>query len=373
MINIMKDKDCYKFGVCRHLMKLEERWSNMPLAERSYLEQSYRAQIDTYPTGDGPILEYAERESQGITMTSVLFCKQGGIIYPETSGQIRSMEEALAYMDLYLQGGVSETEIEKYILYVSQNCELRIARIVKGNLKGKDVEKNFDKYILAWSYYWNCKISEGIFGNGRIAVRPDVVKAMIMDESSWGAKPKLNSINDVMQAFVPGDFALWILSGYDPTLKDKSHYGNTEQVVWVVNEGNYMEASMRVKDYNYYYDNNNTITTTANCGFGDGIGILQKKVISIIDTSAGQVPTELANSDGQYLIHYDAETPNMSIACDIAYLAYNIENANSEREGVAAYNGGGAESKTGQSYVDKIDGFLSELGYDDGSTVKLLQ
>ena len=57
----------------------------------------------------------------------------------------------------------------------------------------------------------------------------------------------------------------------------------------------------------------------------------------------------------------------------IAYLAFNIENVNSERKGVAAYNGGGAESKTGQSYVDKIDGFLSELGYDDGSTVKLLQ
>lgn len=53
------------------------------MKERSYLEQT-----DIYPTGDGPILDFAERKSQGITMTSVLFCKQGGIIYPVTSGQV---------------------------------------------------------------------------------------------------------------------------------------------------------------------------------------------------------------------------------------------------------------------------------------------
>lgn len=101
--------------------------------------------------------------------------------------------------------------------------------------------------------------------------------------------------------------------------------------------------------------------------------ILQKNVISIIDTSEGQVPAELANSDGEYLIHYDAETPNMSIACGIAHLAAKIENANSEKQGVADYNGGGAESKNGIPYVDLIDGFLGQLGYDDGSTVELLQ
>lgn len=95
MINIMKDKDCYKFGVCRHLMKLEKWWSNMPMEEGSYL-----AQIDTYPAGDGPILESAEREAKGITMTSVLFCKQGGIIYPKTSGQlVEEKQEILSELE----------------------------------------------------------------------------------------------------------------------------------------------------------------------------------------------------------------------------------------------------------------------------------
>ena len=95
MISILKDKRRYKFGVCRHLMKLEERWSNMPMKERSYLEQT-----DIYPTSDGPILDFAERKSQGITMTSVLFCKQGGIIYPITSGQlVEEKQEILSELE----------------------------------------------------------------------------------------------------------------------------------------------------------------------------------------------------------------------------------------------------------------------------------
>lgn len=88
MINIMKDKDCYKFGVCRHLMKLEERWNNMPMQEGSYM-----AVTDSYPVGEGVTFEFPTRESKGITMTSVLFCKHGGIIYPITSGQ-ECIEEA---------------------------------------------------------------------------------------------------------------------------------------------------------------------------------------------------------------------------------------------------------------------------------------
>lgn len=367
---IKADANCGEHGVCRHLMELSAKWDNVPMGGMEYMKKSH-------PIGVGGIAALLKEEpmtieEEGITMTSVLFCRHGGIIYPETSGQVNSMKMALAYMDLYLQGEVSEVEIEKYIIYVSQNCGLPIAKIVSGDFQGRDVQNDFDKYILAWSYYWNGKIAEGAFGNGRIAIRPDVVKAIIMAESSWGTDSKHNGLNDVTQALVPGDYALWILSGYDPTPKDKSHFGNTEQVVWVVNEGNYMEASMRQK-FNYYYDNKKTITITAHAGFGVGMGILQKNVISVIGESGEQVPPELANSIGEYLIHYDAVTPNMSIACGIAHLASKIENANSEKQGVVDYNGGGAEKKGGVPYKDRIDQFLGELGYDDGSIVKPLQ
>ncbi len=39
-------------------------------------EGGYLTLTDAYTTGDGPILDSAERESKGITMTSVLFCGQ---------------------------------------------------------------------------------------------------------------------------------------------------------------------------------------------------------------------------------------------------------------------------------------------------------
>lgn len=371
--NILEDEECSREGVCKHLMELSSEWENMPLNEKNYLNKT-----DISPSLVGCIgllltpNKGEEVETEGITMTSILFCKHGGIIYPKTSGQIRSMEEALAYMDLYLQGEMSEAEIEKYIIYVSQHCKQSIAKIVSGDMQGRDIQNNLDKYILAWSYYWNSKIMDGAFGDGRITIRPDVVKAMIMDESSWGTDPSHNGLNDVMQSLLPGDYALWILSGYDPTIEGRSHQGSSEQVVFVVNGEEYLQASMR-SEFNYFYDDKGTITMTAHDGFGDGLGILRNNVLSIIGESGEEVPLGLENFKGEYLIHYDAETPNMSIACGIGYLASNIEKEKSERGGVAAYNGGGAEEKTGEPYVDKINRCLGELGYDDGSPVELLR
>ncbi|MBQ6887087.1 MAG: hypothetical protein IJN54_06205 [Lachnospiraceae bacterium] len=61
-------------GSCKHLMKLEKEWENYPI------EGSYFSFFDTKKEGSGA-------EKAGITMTSMLFCKHGGLIYPVTSGQ----------------------------------------------------------------------------------------------------------------------------------------------------------------------------------------------------------------------------------------------------------------------------------------------
>lgn len=86
--NIMEDKERHKYGVCRHLMKLEKRWNNMPMAGEKYMTLTDTYPIDGDSTVDGEsTVEFIEQESEGITMTSVLFCKQGGLIYPINSGQ----------------------------------------------------------------------------------------------------------------------------------------------------------------------------------------------------------------------------------------------------------------------------------------------
>lgn len=59
-------------GTCFCLRKLEERWENAYIPFGSY------ATFQNGETGE---------ELAGITMTSILFCRHGGFIYPVTSGQ----------------------------------------------------------------------------------------------------------------------------------------------------------------------------------------------------------------------------------------------------------------------------------------------
>ncbi len=89
--NIMNDNDRNRFGVCRHLMRLNEEWDNMQLMNNN----KYMTKRNVFIKADAPNMdiedmpeEYFDSEDiEGITMTSVLFCKHGGLICPITSGQ----------------------------------------------------------------------------------------------------------------------------------------------------------------------------------------------------------------------------------------------------------------------------------------------
>ncbi len=63
--------DEYKDGTCKLLMNLESVWENYEIGQ-TFLE---------FPDDDN-------KDKTGITMTSILFCKHGGFVYPVTSGQI---------------------------------------------------------------------------------------------------------------------------------------------------------------------------------------------------------------------------------------------------------------------------------------------
>lgn len=62
--------DEYKDGTCKLLMNLESEWDNYEIGQ-NFLEFEDDDNID----------------KTGITMTSILFCKHGGFVYPVTSGQ----------------------------------------------------------------------------------------------------------------------------------------------------------------------------------------------------------------------------------------------------------------------------------------------
>ena len=361
--------DCKENGVCKYLMNLNEEWDNMELSDgdQYLIKKDIKENTDTTDAGQniGGVNTKIE-DAEGITMTSILFCKHGGLIYPVTSGQgfdyaYLTMEAALNYMDLYLEGKISEYQISLIILFVSQNCGMTIEIIQRGAFVGADVAKNFDNNIVAWSYYWNQKINNGMFGNNKILIRPEIIKAMIMDESSWGDDGAKNCSRDVMQCLYPGDYALWILSGYDPTVLGRSHMGISEPVVWVKDGDEYKQATIRPEF-------NSGIVT----GFGTGLRILDN-VITIISENDDQT---LKNSKDEYLVHYDEVTPNMSIACGTGYLAYliNEDGSNgSEKEGVRAYNGEGKQGKSGveDAYVKSINEKLGCLGSEEGEVEPL--
>lgn len=88
---IIKNMDeCKKYGVCRYLMNLEDEWENIDF-NVPYASFSDIQALGTIGSGQ---FDYnsnckilSTEDKTGITMTSVLFCRHGGFIYPETSGQ----------------------------------------------------------------------------------------------------------------------------------------------------------------------------------------------------------------------------------------------------------------------------------------------
>lgn len=83
-------EECQKHGVCRYLINLEDEWENIdfdvPYAD--FIDNQAFAVIGGGEFHYNNKLKILSREKRaGITMTSVLFCKNGGFIYPMTSGQ----------------------------------------------------------------------------------------------------------------------------------------------------------------------------------------------------------------------------------------------------------------------------------------------
>ena len=81
-----RGKDVYsEGGVCQFLMRLNDRWENMPRDTEDFYEMR-RVKMDL-PTGGGETKEFSVNVPC-VTMQSMLFCKHGGLITPQESGQL---------------------------------------------------------------------------------------------------------------------------------------------------------------------------------------------------------------------------------------------------------------------------------------------
>ena len=114
---IMADPERNKQGVCRHLMQLNDEWRNLWKQGQSYLSKTNRVPT-TMTAGFGEMsagnylsekVTGGAETVPGITMTSMLFCRHGGIIMPVTSGQI---DFRFTLEDLHKCGWKDATEID---------------------------------------------------------------------------------------------------------------------------------------------------------------------------------------------------------------------------------------------------------------------
>lgn len=67
--------DCKKNGVCQYLMRLNDKWENFPREGKNFYEK--------------------KEDVECITMTSMIFCRHGGLITPVFSGQVRAESDAV--------------------------------------------------------------------------------------------------------------------------------------------------------------------------------------------------------------------------------------------------------------------------------------
>jgi len=260
----------------------------------------------------------------------------------ESSGEetIDSLEVAFNCMQQYLDGKLEDgLQLEAAIEYAATyGAKTEVKEFTTGEFANHPNAGKFDSDILAWVNFWNFKISSNpkTYPN-QMQIRPEIIKAMIAQETSYGVgNDSKNSRRDIMQSLFPGDYNLWIAADKNPLEKGYYHCTNGENLVDVVGAKR-NDASLPVSF------NPGTIKNVYGRDYGFGL------LDSVITTGGGE-------SGAEYRVDYTQVTHRMSIAFGVGYIAHNINNHDSEEQGVGKYG------PSVKEYVDAINKKLIELG-----------
>lgn len=308
---IEADENCSQEGTCQYFMNLSAEWENMPLEEKQYLMMS-----DVNPTNlKGGIACLLDASCvEGITMTSVLFCKRGGLIYPETSGQ-NEMKKAMGILRTYLkEGKYDEDELELALQLLAFNSNIGLFEY--SSKTGLDYNR-YDNYILGWCVYYSEEIG--------INIEPSYIKAMMYQETRMGYYnsnvPTNNPQRDVMQALDIKNTNIYNYIGIEITnfKAETSNNGfQTCRWIWDVNGKYGVPGSPAAKRQD-------------RCG-----GIVRSLFNSEKDGS-GQSYTE--GSSEMYYFMIEDVTPIMSIAIAMDFFCELLnEHGGDYKEALKAYN-----------------------------------
>lgn len=339
---IKNDPSCKTDGVCKHLMMLSNEWDNLPLEGQLYKKRDVTIKI----TDD---LNLIMKDTQCINMMSMLFCKHGGLITPVTSGQsieVMNLEIALDKMTQYLRGeNISEEELNEIIAYVAGSCGLEVNEMIQGQFsEGTDKDaynrsQMYDNQIIAWTYYWNKKIKNEF--TYQFEITPNIVKAMIAQESSFGSddiNKARNPSRNVMQSLSTGNSTVWIASGINPY--DNNMFSFGDSISYKMLDGTIgMDGSLPID--NLYKLTNKEFNKEREKMHFEDFDIL-KNIFEV-------------DNNGKYMVVFENVTVNMSIATGVGLLAYKIEDNKDIYTGLEQYN-------TKGSYVAVINNHLEDMG-----------
>lgn len=367
-------------GTCYCLMNLVSEWTNSRSIEihkgRNKAEYSPCRNTMKFYTNEGPI--------ERLTMGATLMCTRGGRITLVTSGQNRffvptiildpamlgkgrgqdgmdkdmTLEDAREMMAQYLRGELDEDTLNGIIPWVADNCGLTVENMKKGKFGPKEGAANgayqrssqFDDQILAWTYYWNCKLDDA----GRsYEIDPNIVKAIIAVESSFGDnyRPGRNPTRNVMQSLATGNDAVWIAAGINPY--DWGMFGKGDKISYQMLDGT-------IKTDGDIYGGNlfEHAQTTPQQDSNEKTWLEKEREKCLYDEFDVIKDIFVIGNDGKYMVIFDNVTPNMSIATGIGVLANKIHAQDDNiAKGVMAY-----KTKGDTEYLNAVNGYLDDMG-----------
>lgn len=165
-------------GICQCLMNLNEEWENLPSINE--------ADLFEFPG------EEDKEKPYGITRTSILFCKRGGIISALTSGQSVFADENIweSYEKDIFNKFYSELAYENW-----SDEKKKCAEELWNNLY---VRGNYDPFFVAG-------LIGNIFGEGSCGTLQNGKWSIYVDENNQALCAGINKISNIYQARVACD------------------------------------------------------------------------------------------------------------------------------------------------------------------------
>ena len=300
-----------------------------------------------------------------------MFCLHGyGIIYVYEDGQQEGEMKAIGafrVMELWLEEGNNMISAERLNRALEDARNYGEQKSIKNfnDCKEKKIENidesqvqytEFDTSILAWTNFWNARQMKLLGAGNYTPVRAEIIKCIMMKESSMGTNGRKNGIRDVTQSLFHGDPTIWVITKLDPYAEGKTHEGEdrNSQVIDVIFEEKEVGENGEEKNKVEYGDIPPEFEPN------------DVRYQEWFDSGEWKIYSEvITNQEGQcYTYYHEKVSPDMSICSGIGVYSYYLNKLNgleSEAKALAGYKGSTVESEN-REYVEKIEDYMNSMG-----------